>query len=175
MIEGLYVEFVPPEDRLLIRVHHGGNEEMLFWFTRRLTRLLWPVLMKMAEQRPEIQAQPSPEVRRALVEIKHEEALQQVQFTRGVPPAPQQPRVRPNGDTPVLVTTVQSSRTANGFTLLSLRPDSGHAWDLTLSDNLLHGFLKLLRDQATGADWNLTLASPSGVASPIGEGPRQLH
>ena len=175
VIEGIYVEFSPPEDRLLVRVHHSGNAEMLFWFTRRLVRLLWPVLLKMAEARPEIQAQPSPQVRQALVEMKHEQALQQVTFTQAPGAQAALSRTRPAGDTPLLVTTVQTSRNAQGFTVCSLRPDAGFAWDLTLSDNLLHALIKLLRDQAGVAEWELPLAMPQGFGAPSPGAAGQLH
>lgn len=175
VIEGIYVEFQPPEDRLLIRVHHSGNAEALFHFTRRLTRLLWPVLLKMAEARPEIQAQPSPEARKVLVEMKHDQALQEVKFTQQPGAVAAATRTRPGGDTPILVTTVQSSRDLQGFTTLSLRPDSGHAWDLRLSENLLHALIKLLGDQAAKAEWDLDLKIPQGFGAAPEAGPRQLH
>lgn len=175
VIEGIYVEFQHPEDRLLIRVHHSGNNEALFHFTRRLTRLLFPVLLKMAEQRPEIQAQPSPEARKVLVEMKHDQALQEVKFTQQPGAVAAATRTRPGGDTPILVTTVQTSRDPEGFTTLSLRPDSGHAWDLRLSENLLHALIKLLGDQAGKAEWDLDLKIPHGFGVAPDPGARQLH
>lgn len=175
MIEGIYVEFSPPEDRLLIRVHHSGNAEALFHFTRRLTRLLFPVLLKMAEQRPEIQAQPSPEARKVLVEMKHDQAMQEVKFTQQPGAVAAQTRTRPAGDRPILVTTVQTSRDAQGFTTLSLRPDTGESWDLRLSENLLHALIKLIGDQVAKAEWELELKIPQGFAATPDGGSRQLH
>ena len=170
-IDGLYMEFSPSEDRLLFKIHHSGNKEMLFWFTRRMVRMLWPVLQKITEA-PQAAVQITPEARRAVAELKHDLAVQGAQFTNQ--PAP--PRERPGGDTPVLITTVATSKNAQGYHVFALRPEGGLSYDVTLSDQLLHALIKLIRDAARVADWDLTLPTGSAAAGqPQGQGPSPLH
>lgn len=170
-IDSIYFEFAPTEDRLLVRVHYDGANEMLFWFTRRLVKLFWPVLVKLAGAPPEIQMQASPEARTALVNMKHEAAVKSLAFER-VPAKAD--RKRPNGDAPLLVVTVHATRKADGNTTLTLCPEKGEGWDLTVTDRLLHGVMKALQEVVQKAGWDVALelpragaaAAPGGATSP---------
>ena len=157
-LERITVEFAPEDDRLLVHVYFSGSAEILFWLTRRLVKRFWPVLLQMAQSRPEIQSQPNPEARKALLGLEHEKALKQVQFSR----AKQEPeREHPLGDTPFLVTRIRARRNAKGQTILSLLPKEGSGLDLSLGENLLHGLMKLIKDAAGKAEWDLALEVPT--------------
>jgi hypothetical protein len=160
-LERITVEFAPEEDRLLVRVYFSGSAEVLFWLTRRLVKRFWPVLMQMAQSKPDIQVQPNPEARKAMVGFEHERALKEVKFTKAV----QEPnREHPLGDSPMLVTRIRARRNEKGLTVLSLLPKLGNGVDLTLGDNLLHGLIKLMQDTAAKAEWDLALGVPSLTA-----------
>ena len=162
-LERITVEFVPEDDRLLVHVYFSKSAEILFWMTRRLVRRFWPVLLQIAQSRPEIQSQATPEARKALLGFKHEEALTQVQFSKAVE-SPD--RAHPLGDTPFLVTRIRTRRNAKGQTILSLLPKEGNGLDLVLGENLLHGLLKLIKDSAAKAEWDLALEVPTLSQSP---------
>ena len=81
-LERITVEFHAEEDRLLLRVFCDKTFEIQFWLTRRLVKRIWPVLLQMAQARPEIQLQPNPEARKALLGFQHEKALQEVKFSK---------------------------------------------------------------------------------------------
>ncbi|MGH8678448.1 MAG: hypothetical protein ACREUQ_08885, partial [Burkholderiales bacterium] len=70
-------------------------------------------------------------------------------------------REHPLGDSPVLVTRIRARRNEKGLALLSLLPKEGNGVDLSLGDNLLHGFMKLIQDTAAKAEWNLVLEVPT--------------
>jgi hypothetical protein len=157
-LERITVEFVPEDDRLLVHVYFSKSAEILFWMTRRLVHRFWPVLLQIAQSSPEIQSQASPEARKALLGFEHEKALKQVQFSKAV----QQPdRSHPLGAEPFLVTRIRARRNGDGKTILSLLPKTGKGLDLSLGENLLHGLMKLIKDSATKAQWNLTLEVPT--------------
>jgi hypothetical protein len=157
-LERITVEFVPEDDRLLVHVYFSKSAEILFWMTRRLVRRFWPVLLQIAQSRPEIQSQSNPEARKALLGFEHEKALTQVRFSKAIE-EPQ--RAHPLGDVPFLVTRIRTRRNGKGQTILSLLPKQGHGLDLALGENLLHGLMKLIKDSAAKAEWNLTLDVPT--------------
>jgi len=157
-LERITVEFVPEDDRLLVHVHFSKSAEILFWMTRRLVHRFWPMLLQIAQSHPEIQSQANPEARKALLDFEHEKALKQVNFSKAV----QEPdRTHPLGEEPFLVTRIRARRNEHGKIILSLLPKTGKGLDLSLGENLLHGLMKLIKDAATKADWNLTLEVPA--------------
>lgn len=156
-LERITVEFAAEDDRLLVRVCFSGSAEVLFWLTRRLVKRFWPVLLQMAQSKPDIQVQPNPEARKAMLGFEHERALKEVKFTRAV----KEPnREHPLGEAPMLVTRIRARRNERGLTVLSLLPNEGNGVDLTLGDNLLHGLMKLIQDTAAKAEWDLRLGVP---------------
>jgi hypothetical protein len=163
-LERITVEFAPEEDRLLVRVHFSKSAEILFYLTRRLVKRFWPVLLQMAQAKPDIQVQPNPEARKAMLGFEHQRALKEVQFTKAVK---QPDREHPLGDVPVLVTRIRARRNEKNLTVLSLLPadGQGNGVDLTLADNLLHGFMKLVQDTVAKAEWDVDLQVPT-----LGEG-----
>jgi hypothetical protein len=157
-LERITVEFHAEEDRLMVRVFFDKRAEIQFWLTRRLVKRIWPVLLQMAQARPDIQMQPNPEVRKALLGMQHEKALQEVKFSK----ATQEPdREHPLGDKPMLVSKVRARRNEKGQTVLSLQPQQGNGVDLALGDTLLHGLMKLVQDTAVKAEWDMAIAVPA--------------
>jgi hypothetical protein len=165
-LERITVEFDAEDDRLLVRVYFSGSAEVLFWLTRRLVKRFWPVLLQMAQSKPDIQVQPNPEARKAMVGIEHEKALKQVRFSKAV----KEPnRTHPLGDVPMLVTRIRARRNDKGLTVLSLLPKNGNGIDLTLGDNLLHGLMKLIQDTSGKAEWELPLGVPAFTPAAVEE------
>ena len=157
-LERITVEFAAEQDRLLVRVHFSKSAEVMFWFTRRLVKRFWPVMLQIAQSKPDIQVQVNPEARKAMLGFVHQKALKEVHFTKAV----KEPnREHPLGDSPVLVTRIRARRNEKGLALLSLLPKEGNGVDLSLGDNLLHGFMKLIQDTAAKAEWNLVLEVPT--------------
>lgn len=165
-LERITVEFHAEEDRLMVRVFFDKKAEIQFWLTRRLVKRIWPVLLQMAQAKPDIQMQPNPEVRKALLGLQHEKALQEVKFSK----AAQEPeREHPLGNAPMLVSKVRARRNERAQTVLSLQPQQGNGVDLALGDTLLHGLMKLVQDTAVKAEWDLALAVPAFTHAPSEE------
>ena len=57
----LKVDYDAEQDRLLMQVATSEGVEVRLWLTRRFVKLLWPLLVKLAEDAsPRIRTTPSP-------------------------------------------------------------------------------------------------------------------
>lgn len=166
----LKLEFNAEHDRLLLRLSTDSGAEVLLWLTRRCVKRLWPVMLSMAQEKPEIQLQPNPEARKALLGMQHEKAIQQADFSK---PYQEAPRERPLGTEPLLVSRIQPRRDPQGRHVLGLLPTQGQGVHITLDDGLLHGFAKLMQNAVAKAEWDMELRLPDPVApAPVTEGGR---
>jgi hypothetical protein len=166
----LKLEFVAEQDRLLLRLSTDSGAEVLLWLTRRCVKRLWPVLLAMAQEKPEIKLQANPEARKALLGFQHEKAVAQADFSK---PYQDVPRERPLGTDPFVVTRIQPRRDPQGRHVLGLLPTEGQGVHVTLDDGLLHGFAKLLQNAVAKAEWDMELKLPDPVvATPLAEGGR---
>ncbi len=169
----LRIEFNPQQDRLLLRVSSADGKEVLLWLTRRCIKLLWPALIKLAQANPEIALQANPEAKKALLSFRHEKAVRQADFSR---PYEESPRERPLGADPILIARIQARRDPQGRGVLSLLPLDGKGIHLTLDDNLLHSFCRLLQQSVTQAGWDIALTLPQVLVPPEpGEGARTVN
>jgi hypothetical protein len=154
----LKLDFIPEQDRLLLRASTDNQLEVHLWLTRRALRLLWPLLLKMARSSPEIALQSNPEARDALVGMQHEQALRQANFARSFDEAP---RDMPLGAEPILVARMKTNRDDNGNHILGLLPQHGQGVHLTLDNTLLHSFCRLVQNAVAKSDWDIALELPT--------------
>jgi hypothetical protein len=160
-LEQIRIDFVPEHDRLLMRIASGDRSEILLWLTRRCVRLLWPLLVRMAESVPHIAQQALPEARQALLGMEREHALAKADFSRNYDSAG---RERPLGTEPLLVARINTGRNEEGKNVIAMLPQNGQGVTLAIDDTLLHGLCKLLQDVAGKAEWDMVLALPTGPA-----------
>lgn len=167
----LKLEFSAEHDRLLLRLATDSGAEVLLWLTRRCVKSLWPVLLSMAEAKPEIALQPNPDARKALFSLEHEKALAQADFSK---PYQELPRALPLGPEPLLVNRIQPRLDSDGRHVLGLLPQKGQGVHVTFDEGLLHGLVKLLQNAVAKADWDLALGlpDPTGVTMSAAEGGR---
>jgi hypothetical protein len=154
----LKLDFVPEQDRLLLRVSTDNQIEVRLWLTRRALRLLWPLLVEMARTSPEVALQSNPEARDAIVGMQHEQALRQADFAK---PFEEAPRAMPLGSEPILVAHMQVNKDNSGIHVLGLLPQQGQGIHLTLDNTLLHSFCKLVQNAVARADWDIVLQLPA--------------
>ncbi len=162
------VDFDPAEDRLRMRIASSEGQEVALWLTRRCVKLMWPLLMKMVEASPRVQLHAAdPQARAALVGFRHEQAMQQADFSKPY----QEPRERPLGAAPILVARIHTGRDESGNHVLSLLPAEGQGINLSMDENLLHSCCRLLQNASAKAEWDFALEFPA--AAP--EGARVLN
>jgi hypothetical protein len=163
----LKLDFIPEQDRLLLRVSTENLLEVRMWLTRRALRLLWPRLVQMVRAAPEVALQSNPEARDALVGMQHERALSQADFAQAFEDIP---REMPLGAEPVLVARIQTHKDADGNQVLGLLPQRGQGIRLTLDNTLLHSLCKLLQTAVAKSDWDIVLELPALHARPDTDG-----
>ena len=151
------------EDRLLLRISTTDACEYRFWLTRRFTKQLWALLLKMLEWDRAVQGQLDPATKSTVLQIQHEGYAQQGDFSKQFEERAQR---TPLGETPVLLFQAKGARRDNGLQVLSLHPRQGQGLDMTLDTRLLHIFSKLLRDAAAHPDWEVNLALHEDAAQP---------
>lgn len=162
----LKLDFIPEQDRLLLRVSTDNQLEMRLWLTRRALRLLWPLLMQMLRTAPEVSLHGNPQARDALVGMQHEQALRQANFAT---PFEEAPREMPLGAEPILVARIQANKDENGNQVLGLLPQQGQGIHLTLDNTLLHSLCKLLQNAVAKSDWDIALEMPTLLTQPLAD------
>jgi hypothetical protein len=159
----LKVEYQAGEDRLLMLVAASEGVELRLALTRRFVKLLWPLLVKLAEEAsPRIRTQANPEARRALLGLEHEHAVSKADFTKPYDPAAV--AERPLGDAPLLLARIQTGHDRNGQPVVALHPAEGQGVTLSFDSVLLHSLCRLLQAAVKKSDWDMELKLPGTEA-----------
>lgn len=162
------VTYRPEHDRMLLRVSTRELVEFRLWLTRLMVKNLWKNLVKRFESVPQVAAQAAPGAREAVMSMRHQQAVQQSDFSKKHE-APKQPP--PPEDEPLLVTGFDCAAVNEKVTRLSLRTLQGQAVNLNLNEELLHALCHLIKTAEKQADWQLGLAmGEDQVLSPGAEG-----
>jgi len=156
----IQIQFVPREDRILLRIKTTDKSEFRFWMTRRYVKLLWPVVVKMLEADQQIQLQENQAAKSAVLSFQHEKALQKGDFATQFS---EDSSNLPLGETPILLAKIQLKRRNDGGNLLCMHPEKGEGIDLGLNEVLLHSFSKLLADAVSVSDWDIDLKISSEI------------
>jgi len=155
------------EDRVLLRVNTTAGEEMRIWLTRRVTQLLWMVLMRRLEANPQMVAHVPADSRKSVMALKHKDAVDKSDFSK---PYQARPATLPLGETPILITKLTVATPKPGVHALTLFPKDGKSITLTLPDKAIHSFCHLLEKVVEKAKWgfSLKLEDPEQEAPPPG-------
>ena len=168
-LQQLKVEYEPEQDRLLMLVATGEAVELRLALTRRFVKLLWPLLVKLAEETsPRIRTQANPEARKALLGLEHEHAVSKADFSK---PYDAGEASRPLGDAPLLLARIQTGHDRNGQPVVALHPAEGQGVTLSFDSVLLHSLCRLLQSAVKKSDWDMELKLPGTEASEAGERP----
>lgn len=162
----LKVDYNAEEDRLLMQIATADGVELRMWLTRRFVKLLWPLLVKLAEEAsPRIRTQANPEARKALLGIEHQQAVQKADFSKAYEA---KPRSMPLGEAPLLLGRIQTGHDRKGQPVVALHPAEGQGVTLTLDSVLLHSVCRLLQAAVKKSGWDMELKLP-GAEAPSAE------
>lgn len=163
----LKVDYNAEQDRLLMLIAASDAVELRMWLTRRFVKLLWPLLVKLAEEAsPRIRTQANPEARKALLGIEHQQAVQKADFSKAYEGGP---RDMPLGEEPLLLGRMQTGHDRNGQPVLALHPAEGQGVTLTLDAVLLHSVCRLLQAAVKKSGWDMELKLPGTEAAPAAD------
>ncbi len=173
-LEQFSASYDAAQDRLLLRIRSSDDAEFRFWITRRYLALLWPLLMKMADDFSARKTS-DPLTRNTLAELAHGEAVNKADFGS----AYRDGSTYPLGEEPILLGRVTVKPLQGNTQTLTLLPQEGQGINLDLDEKLVHVLARLLQQAATTAEWGLTLeVAPGTGATPEplkASGPRLLH
>ena len=165
----LKVEYDAEQDRLIMLVATSEAMELRLALTRRFVKLLWPLLVKLAEETsPRIRTQANPEARKALLGLEHEHAVSKADFSK---PYDAGDASRPLGDAPLLLARIQTGHDRNGQPVVALHPAEGQGVTLSFDSVLLHSVCRLLQSAVKKSDWDMELKLPGTEGSEAGERP----
>src|SRR5258705_10099304 len=154
----LKVDYEAEQDRLLMLVATNDGVEVRLALTRRFVKLLWALLVKLAEEAsPRIRTQANPEARKALLGIEHEQAVSRANFAL---PYDDSTRATPLGADPLLLARIQTGHDPNGHPVVAMHPAEGQGVTLTLDPVLLHSVCRLLQAAVKKSDWDMELKLP---------------
>lgn len=163
----LKVDYDAEQDRLLMLIAASDAVELRMWLTRRFVKLLWPLLVKLAEEAsPRIRTQANPEARKALLGIEHQQAVQKADFTKDYEPTG---RSTPLGEEPLLLGRIQTGHDRTGQPVVALHPAEGQGVTLTLDSVLLHSVCRLLQAAVKKSGWDMELKLPGAEPQPAEE------
>jgi len=163
------------QDRVLMRISTTEGDEFRFWLTRRFTRRLWGLLVKLLEMDRAVRQQVDPNARRTVLGIRHEGYAQEANFSA---PFEEAGLRRPLGDVPLVLARAEGKLREDGSYLLRLDPLKGQSVDMVLDTRLLHLYSKLLNQVVAGTDWDfrLELQEAKPEAEPVQEAaPRRYN
>lgn len=153
------------EDRLLLRVNTHEGTEIRLWLTRRISRLLWELLVRRLETAPEVAAQATPQAKRSVVAFKRQVAVSNANFKKTYD---DKDKALPMGEAPLLVTKLKAGTVGSGTHSIAFVPKAGKEVALTMSDDAILTFLHLFSQIVKKARWGLafdlddkTTAAPS--------------
>ncbi len=138
------------EDRLLLRVNTHEGAEIRLWLTRRISRLLWELLVRRLETAPEVAAQ----AKRSVVAFKRQAAVSNANFKKSYD---DKDKALPLGEAPLLVTKLKAVTVGSGAHSIAFVPKGGKEVALTMSDDAILTFLHLFSQIVKKARWGLAL------------------
>lgn len=163
-------QFVPVEDRLLLKMNTTDKEEFSFFLTRRYVSLLYPFLTKLLQADSGVNqhqannsannAQNNKPIRDEMVKLQQQGSIEK---THTNVPYQNDGLSHPLGNEPILLANI-STNTNSGELKLSLTPEKGQGVSFSLDQNLTHLLRNLLLESLKATDWQLKF--PAELKSP---------
>jgi hypothetical protein len=158
-IKQVSVNYLPEQDRLLVRINTHGEQELYLWFTRRMTLALLPALRQSATQQIHLLVpSPEPSVNLAqqryqmLENFQKEAAAYAGDFKTPYQAPPVAPQTRPE----LLITDIQMNVLASGQLQLQLQekmPQYNRNVQLMMDAQMTQGVLHLVQQTLVASQW----------------------
>ena len=160
------MSFSPEEDRMLLRISTTEESEYHLWLTRRFIKVLWGALIQTMERDTQLQKTLLPEVKDAIMGMRHQEAVADSNFDQ---PHQDGNRTLTSNTGPLLVTKGTVTPMKNGTTKLVFNTTDGTGINFSLNEKLLHALCHLIISSSQNADWGLDLSvgDPSVIAADV--------
>ena len=141
----LNINYVPVEDRLMLRINTQGGDEFRIWLTRRYTSLLLELLNKEIDKFGGVPAVASTtETREMFKKGAMDKSYEEDHISN-----------YPLGESGILAVKINYKRNENDNLSLELLPEQGKGITLNLNKTLLFMFYNLLMQGCDSSSWNL--------------------
>jgi len=160
-IHQIQFQFLPTEDRLLLKMNTTSNEEFSFLLTRRFVSLLYPILSKILDSNinktlsdknnSNTDTPPTEQIRQEIVNQQQQDAIKNTDTSL---PYQDNDLTQPLGTQPILLANISTNVTDNNLKL-SLTPKDGQGVSFIIDQNLTHLLRNLLLESLKFADWQL--------------------
>lgn len=183
-VHQLSVTYLREQDRLLTRINTSDAQELRLWFTRRLMLELWPMMhtvltnqLVSLESSITSGAAADEDMKQMLADFRKQEFLQEADFDT---PYNEQQAKLPLGEEPLLVTDLTITHLADSMVALEFHenPPGGEnprSFRLELDPPLMQGFVHLVDQALTHADWKLPARQRDVAGEPATSKPRYLN
>lgn len=159
----LRLDFVPVEDRMLLRISTHDQTEVRMWLTRRFVKGLWQALVKVAEADPSARQVVDAEAKQAVIAFQHEKAVKDETFGQ---PFKETATEFPLGQAPTLVTGLKIGAQKKGEPpRIAFQTADKKSISLGLDDQILHSFMRLITQVLKQAEWDLAIELPGTAAA----------
>jgi hypothetical protein len=177
-IQQFGIDVMPVEDRLVLKLNAAGQPTLRFWVTRRFLALFWKALT--GEMRKSVADAKSPAARDFLLDMAETRLMAKADFATAFQerktapaapapaptPAPAQVAPAPPAaqiDPPRLLWGFNINRKPDGQTAIVLIASDNARIDLALADDGVFGLMRIFREAAEKAEWELPLAWGAGL------------
>ncbi len=171
-VRQLSISYLPEQDRILVRVNTSDSHELQYWFTRRLTLGLVPLLDRIVTEHAALAGGPATThmaaadlpAKKAMADFARAEAMRSADFST---PYKTPETGQPLFDSPLLITDISIAPLAGAQMRMSCTEKltgsapSVRRFDLALSQQLTHAFMHLLERAVDASQWRKTGAADS--------------
>lgn len=172
-VHQIQFQYLPIEDRLLLKINTTQREEYIFLLTRRFVSIFYPALSNILHHNQSVASHANKEVRNELIKIQKEKIFQQADTKT---PYKSQNKHKPQTETfthPLGAEAILLAKISNyvdkGFHQLKLEPEKGEGANFTIEQKFIHLLRGLLLKSLAKTNWGLTFqkdASPQPASKP---------
>lgn len=171
-VRQMSINYQPEQDRILVRVNTSDSRELQYWFTRRLTLGLMPLLERIVTEHAALAGGPATthmaaadiSAKKAMADFARAETMRSADFST---PYKTPEAAQPLFDTPLLITDISIAPLPAAQMRMSCAEKLGDAtgnarrFELTLSQQLSHAFMHLLEQAIETSQWRKAGAADS--------------
>lgn len=157
-VHQIQFQYLPIEDRILLKINTTQKEEYIFLLTRRFVSIFYPVLDNLLHHSQTVASHANKVVRKELIEIQKQKIFQKVDTKTPYKSQSKNQGVaftHPLGSNPILLAKI-SNYVDQGFHKLKLEPEKGAGADFTIEQNFIHLLRGLLVKSLAKTDWGLS-------------------
>lgn len=151
-IKQIQASYQPLEDRILLKLHTSGEQEMQAWITRRYLKLLIPALQG---QHPKT-GEPMFSQKESELNQMQQQQIQKEGNYDDAYEAPENAN-SPLGSEPILLAQITFKGLKGDAPQLALEPEKGAGIALSYQSQLMGALMKILNQAVDKADWAIEL------------------